>query len=127
MTLNEPQCFVGLGLQTGYHAPGDRLRFGEVLLAAPHVLLAHGRAVKVIRAVRERYPGLIICGGIDKREIAKGGEAIDRELEAKLPFMFRRGGYLPSMDHHVPPEVSYDNFCYYVKKTQDLFTKWGRA
>lgn len=50
MTLNEPQCFIGLGLQTGYHAPGDKLRFDEVLLATHHTLLAHGKAVRAIRA-----------------------------------------------------------------------------
>lgn len=50
MTLNEPQCFIGLGLQTGYHAPGDRLRFDEVLRAGHHALLAHGRGVQAIRA-----------------------------------------------------------------------------
>ncbi|MGQ9628828.1 MAG: uroporphyrinogen decarboxylase family protein [bacterium] len=74
-----------------------------------------------IRRVREEYPDLIIAGGIDKREIAKGREAIDRELESKLPFMFRRGGYLPSMDHHVPPEVSFEDFMYYVERVKELY------
>jgi beta-glucosidase len=50
MTLNEPQCFLGLGLQQGRHAPGDRLGRYEVLLASHHTLLAHGKAVQVIRA-----------------------------------------------------------------------------
>jgi beta-glucosidase len=56
MTLNEPQCFIGLGHQTGYHAPGDRLRFDEVLLAGHHALLAHGRAVQAIRAAAKSAP-----------------------------------------------------------------------
>lgn len=50
MTLNEPQCFIGLGLQNGGHAPGDRLGLPEALRASHHTLLAHGRAVQVIRA-----------------------------------------------------------------------------
>jgi len=50
MTLNEPQCFVGLGLQSALHAPGDKLNFKEVLLAGHHAMMAHGRAVQVIRA-----------------------------------------------------------------------------
>jgi beta-glucosidase/6-phospho-beta-glucosidase/beta-galactosidase len=33
MTLNEPQCFIGLGLQNGGHAPGDRLGLTESLFA----------------------------------------------------------------------------------------------
>lgn len=50
MTLNEPQCFIGLGLQSGIHAPGDKLNFKEVLLAGHHAMLAHGKGVQVIRA-----------------------------------------------------------------------------
>jgi len=49
MTQNEPQCFIGLGHQTGHHAPGLKLGFSDVLLATHHSLLAHGRAVQVIR------------------------------------------------------------------------------
>ncbi|NQU43316.1 family 1 glycosylhydrolase, partial [bacterium] len=50
MTLNEPQCFIGLGHHAGTHAPGDRLQFRQVLQAAHHALIAHGKAVQVIRA-----------------------------------------------------------------------------
>lgn len=49
-TLNEPQCFIGLGLWDGAHAPGDKLRWAEVLLAAHHSLIAHGLGTQVIRA-----------------------------------------------------------------------------
>ncbi len=74
-----------------------------------------------IREIRREHPDLIICGGIDKREVAKGQNAIDRELEAKLPFMFEHGRYLPSMDHHVPPEVSWQDFLYYLEKTREIY------
>ena len=80
-----------------------------------------------ICAVRREYPDLIISGGLDKREIAKGRAAIDRELEAKLPFMFEHGRYLPSMDHHVPPEVSYADFLYYLERTRELYARYGRG
>ena len=56
MTHNEPQCFIGLGLEKGEHAPGDRLRFDEVLLATHHTLLAHGKAVQAIRANAKTAP-----------------------------------------------------------------------
>jgi beta-glucosidase len=49
MTLNEPQCFIGLGHRTGEHAPGDRLEMPELLRAAQNVMLAHGLATQVIR------------------------------------------------------------------------------
>ena len=56
MTLNEPQCFIGLGHETGEHAPGLKLDMPEVLLAGHHALLAHGRAVEVIRERAKKKP-----------------------------------------------------------------------
>ncbi|MDQ2644612.1 MAG: GH1 family beta-glucosidase [Myxococcota bacterium] len=50
MTLNEPQVFIGAGHMEGRHAPGDKFPFREVLLAGHHVLLAHGHAVRALRA-----------------------------------------------------------------------------
>jgi len=58
ITLNEPQCFIGLGHSDGVHAPGLRLSRAEALLAGHHALMAHGRAVQVIRA-RARKPPVI--------------------------------------------------------------------
>lgn len=56
MTLNEPQCFVEFGHRTGEHAPGLKLGLAEVLRVAHHSLLAHGRAVQVIRASAKLRP-----------------------------------------------------------------------
>jgi beta-glucosidase len=56
MTQNEPQCFILLGLQVGEHAPGDRLGLREVVRAGHHALLAHGKAVQVIRSRAKRPP-----------------------------------------------------------------------
>ena len=50
MPLNEPQVFLGAGLVQGRHAPGDKLSPPELLRAAHHALLAHGRAVQTLRA-----------------------------------------------------------------------------
>jgi beta-glucosidase len=49
ITLNEPQCFVALGHRDGVHAPGLKLSWPEVLRAMHHALMAHGRAVQVLR------------------------------------------------------------------------------
>jgi beta-glucosidase len=54
LTLNEPPCFVGIGHLYGAQAPGDQLALGQVLQAAHHVLMAHGRGVQAIRAKSPR-------------------------------------------------------------------------
>lgn len=56
MTLNEPQCFIGLGMEMGIHAPGDKLGQQEILWAAHQSLLSHGRAVQVIRSEAKNQP-----------------------------------------------------------------------
>jgi beta-glucosidase len=50
ITQNEPQCFIGLGMRDGVHAPGDKLADPEYLLAAHNAMRAHGKAVQALRA-----------------------------------------------------------------------------
>lgn len=49
-TMNEPQCFIGLGYFRGAHAPGFRLDLASALAAGHHALLGHGLAVQALRA-----------------------------------------------------------------------------
>lgn len=72
-------------------------------------------------AIGRKYPSLVIpAGGIDKRIIAMGPPAIDRHLEAILPAMRKRGGYIPTCDHGVPEETSYANYLHYRKRCVEL-------
>ena len=49
ITLNEPQCFVGLGHLSGVHAPGVKLPYKDVFQIAHNALRAHGQAVINLR------------------------------------------------------------------------------
>ena len=49
ITLNEPQCFVGLGHLRGVHAPGKKLSYPETFQIAHNALRAHGQAVIQLR------------------------------------------------------------------------------
>lgn len=53
-TLNEPQCFVGLGFLTGEHAPGLRVPLRDTFEMAHNALKAHGRAVQMLRQYGRR-------------------------------------------------------------------------
>ena len=48
-TLNEPQCFVGLGHLSGVHALGKKMEIKETFQIAHNVLRAHGKAVINLR------------------------------------------------------------------------------
>ena len=70
--------------------------------------------------VRKAFPRLQITGGIDKRALAQNREAIDSELESKIPFMVKKGGYIPHIDHNIPPDVPFQNFLYYRRRLEEL-------
>jgi hypothetical protein len=61
-------------------------------------------------------------GGVDKRCIARGGQAIRDELKRLEPVV-RDGGYIPSCDHGVPHDVSWDAFVDYGRLLAQL-TGW---
>jgi len=61
-------------------------------------------------------------GGIDKRALAAGPRAIDAEIARVRP-AYELGGYLPCVDHSVPPDVLWDNFRYYLDRKRELVGK----
>ena len=54
-------------------------------------------------------------GGIDKRAIAKGGEVMEEEVLRVVPPLLEDGGFIPSCDHGVPPDVSWQNYVEYSR------------
>jgi len=75
-----------------------------------------------VNALQERYPGLGMMGGIDKRALAVGPEAIDGELERVRPAV-EKGRYIPELDHLVPDDVSWENYCYYAEGLKEMVGK----
>ncbi len=107
-----------------YHAASDGF-FDPVLplyqaagmgMASPFEVAAGS---DVVRTGRE-FPQLRISGGLDKREMAKGKDAIDRMVDAILPAMQARGGYIPTCDHGVPEEVSLENYLHLRRRMQEF-------
>ena len=62
---------------------------------------------------------LRLWGGVDKRTLAQGRSAIDQHLKSLQP-LIEEGGFIPTVDHTVPPDVSWDNFRYYMERKQLL-------
>ena len=77
-----------------------------------------------ITEVRKRFPDLIICGGIDKKALAKTKKDIDYELE-KAEYVLKTGNYLPFVDHGIPVDVSWENFKYYRSRLNKLIDKYN--
>jgi hypothetical protein len=70
--------------------------------------------------LRQKYgKSLRLWGAVDKRELAKGHAAIDAHLRTLIP-LIEEGGFIPTVDHLVSPDVSLDNFLYYMERKQAL-------
>ena len=72
--------------------------------------------------IRKKYPGLLMLGGYDKMVMSLGENDMRSEFERILPVM-RSGGYIPSVDHQVPPGVSLQNYRIYLNLLKEYCTK----
>ncbi len=68
---------------------------------------------------REFGRDLLMRGGIAKRPLVEGGPAIDRELDRLRPLL-EQGGFIPHLDHLVPPDISFRNYQEYLEKKRKL-------
>jgi uroporphyrinogen decarboxylase len=57
---------------------------------------------------------LAMMGGIDKRVLAQDKKAIEAELLYKVPDLIEDGGYIPGIDHALPPDAPYENWLFYL-------------
>jgi uroporphyrinogen decarboxylase len=71
-------------------------------------------------AIRRKFGrSLRLWGGVDKRELAKDAAAIDAHLRPLQP-LIAGGGFIPTVDHLVPPDVSLANFEHYMRRKHQL-------
>ena len=62
---------------------------------------------------------LRLRGGINKYALVEGGKAVDKELERIKPLL-EEGGFIPHLDHLVPPDIPYAHYCEYLDKKRKL-------
>ena len=72
-----------------------------------------------VRIKAEYGKQLRIWGGVDKREIVKGPKHIDGVMRELAP-LIDAGGFIPTLDHTFPPDISWRNFCYYMEQKERL-------
>jgi len=70
--------------------------------------------------LRKKYgKNLIMIGNVDKRNLAKGKSEIDHEV-GRIRVLLKDGGYFPGCDHHIPPDVPYENIVYFLNEVHKL-------
>jgi uroporphyrinogen decarboxylase len=72
-------------------------------------------------ALRKQYgQDLLLVGGIDKRQLSKGKAEVYTEVMRRVPPLIEEGGYIPTVDHSVPPDVPLENYVYFRELLADL-------
>jgi uroporphyrinogen decarboxylase len=72
-----------------------------------------------IEEVRRQFPKLGILGGLDKNALARGKQEIHAELD-RAQRMFAASGYVAGFDHSIPPNVSWENYRYFVENLERI-------
>ena len=67
-----------------------------------------------VTKIRADHPEWLMIGAYDKTVMKNGEEAMRTEFERLLPTM-HTGGFIPSVDHQTPPDVSLENYRTYLK------------
>ncbi len=71
--------------------------------------------------IRRRWgQGCLMMGGVNKRALAAGRDAIVEELKRLKPLV-DEGGYIPHVDHRVPPDVSYEDYLFYLRTKREMY------
>ena len=63
--------------------------------------------------LREQFPDFCFVGHYDKMVMKYGEEAMRNEFERLMPLM-KSGGFIPSVDHQTPPDVSIEQYKIYL-------------
>ena len=66
-----------------------------------------------VARIRKDHPDFLMIGAYDKTVMHAGPGPMRAEFERLLPTM-RSGGFIPSVDHQTPPDVSWERYHEYV-------------
>jgi uroporphyrinogen decarboxylase len=100
----------------GLDSDGDIRRLIPIWLDAgiDHLWPFEVQAGMDVLEIRATYGhDLAIMGGIDKRAVARGGDAMRAEVDRVMPLV-EDGGYFPELDHTAPPDISWHKFSDYI-------------
>lgn len=66
------------------------------------------------------YGQLRIMGGVDKIQLGAGRAAIRKYLNSIAPWV-EKGGFIPFCDHRCPPNVTPEDYLYYLNLKREMF------
>jgi len=76
-------------------------------------------------AIRRQFPEICMVGHFNKMVMDRGEQAIREEFERLMPLM-QSGGFIPSVDHQTPPNVTIDQYRLYRRLLDEYTTSAAR-
>jgi len=72
-------------------------------------------------AIRKKYGDkVVMLGGVDKHALIAGKDAIKAYIKKIKPYVLE-GGWIPHVDHRCPPDVTFENYLYYLDVKRETF------
>jgi len=79
--------------------------------------------VDLVRLKKRYGDQIAFCGGMDTRVlIANDLDAIEAELQRKLPVAAKGSGYILHSDHSIPDQVEYSTYKYFLDRGREMGT-----
>lgn len=79
------------------------------------------RAGNDVVRVRQAHPRFVIWGGLDKFVMDSEDTSLaEAEIQRKVPPLLQHGGYLPGIDHGVPPTAHYRTYAHFIRRLHEL-------
>jgi hypothetical protein len=71
--------------------------------------------------IRKKYGDkIVMLGGVDKHALIAGKDAIKAYIKKIKPYVLE-GGWIPHVDHRCPPDVTFENYLYYLDVKRETF------
>jgi len=107
----------------GFYSSGNIRPLIPAMLEAGFNLFAPLECAAGMNAVelRKEYGRkILLMGNISREALMRDKEAIKKEVLSKVPHLINQGGYIPALDDMVLPDISFENYVYYVDLIRSL-------
>jgi uroporphyrinogen-III decarboxylase len=79
----------------------------------------------IVRLRQQYGQRLAFIGGLDKHVLRRGNEAIEAELNYKLPPLVHSGGCVLGLDHRIPNGTPLEGYRYYQRRVWEILDEIG--
>jgi uroporphyrinogen decarboxylase len=73
------------------------------------------------RRLREEYGERVrLVGNISRQSLMDGKEAVEREFNEKVTPLMEDGGFIPTVDDMIMPDISFESYSHFVKLVRNF-------